>query len=138
MYKACIQRVLVNGSEMEVKDMKRLEMEENTMLRWCGVTLKDKILSVDLIDTLKDRIRSVEVIDRLGAMYVEEVMGPGRPRWYGLTDQKDKRNWVAACRVIEVEETKDNSFYPYPLSPQPLIPPTSTLTHSFHLFLSLP
>jgi len=52
IYKACIQRVLVHGSEiwpMMVEDMHHLERTEHMMVRWmCGVSLKNKISSVEL------------------------------------------------------------------------------------------
>ena len=46
IYRACVQRVLVYGSEtwaMKVTDMQRLLRTENNMIRWMfGVTLKDR------------------------------------------------------------------------------------------------
>ncbi len=46
IYRACVQRVLVYGSEtwaMKVVDMQRLLRTENNMVRWMsGVTLKDR------------------------------------------------------------------------------------------------
>ena len=52
IYKACVQRVLIYGSEtwpMKVEDMQRLKRTEHMMVRWmCGVSLKNRIASVDL------------------------------------------------------------------------------------------
>ena len=52
IYKACVQRVLVYGSEtwsMKVDDMQRLVRTENNMIRWMsGVTLKDRRSSEEL------------------------------------------------------------------------------------------
>ena len=46
IYRACVQRVLVYGSEtwpMKAVDMQRLVRTENSMVRWMsGVTLKDR------------------------------------------------------------------------------------------------
>src|SRR5438876_7619464 len=52
IYRACVQRVLVYGSEtwpMKVDDMQRLMRTENNMVRWMsGVTLKDRRSSEEL------------------------------------------------------------------------------------------
>src|SRR5438876_5249533 len=65
IYRACVQRVLVYGSEtwpMKVNDMQRLVRTENIMVRWMsGVTLKD-------------RRPSEELRLRLGIEGVEEVV----------------------------------------------------------------
>ena len=56
VYKACVQRVLVYGSEVwpiKVEYMQRLERSEKMMVRWmCGVKLKNKISSVELYSRL--------------------------------------------------------------------------------------
>ena len=69
IYRACVQRVLVYGSEtwaMKVVDMQRLLRTENNMVRWMsGVTLKDKRSSEEL--------RS-----RLGFVGVDRVVRRGR------------------------------------------------------------
>ena len=52
IYKACVQSVMVYGSEtwlMKVEDRQRLERTEKMMVRWmCGVTLKNRITSEEL------------------------------------------------------------------------------------------
>jgi len=52
IYRACVQRVLVYGSEtwpMKAEEMQRLERTEWMMMRWmCNVSLKDKIKTIDL------------------------------------------------------------------------------------------
>jgi len=52
VYSACMQRVLVYGSETwpaKSEDMQRLERMERMMVRWmCGVSLKDHTSSVEL------------------------------------------------------------------------------------------
>src|SRR5664279_3103439 len=74
VYKACVQRVLVYGSEtwpIKVEDMQRLKRTEKMMVRWmCGVTLKNKI-------------SSVELYSRLDVEAVADVVRPGRLRWFG-------------------------------------------------------
>ena len=61
------------------------------MLRWmCGVTLKD-------------RISSMELRRRLGVEGVLEVIKRSRLRWFGHVERKAEGDWVGACRVLEVE-----------------------------------
>jgi Reverse transcriptase (RNA-dependent DNA polymerase)/Endonuclease/Exonuclease/phosphatase family len=94
VYRACVQRVLVHGSEtwpMKIEDMKRLERTERMMVRWmCGVTLKNKIANVDL-----NR--------RLDIECVADVVRRGRLRWLGHLERKDRSDWVSACRNFKVE-----------------------------------
>src|SRR6266516_4133268 len=72
--RACVQRVLVYGSEtwpMKVDDMQRLVRTENNMTRWMsGVTLKD-------------RRTSEELRHGLGSEGVDSVVSRGRLRWFG-------------------------------------------------------
>ena len=53
VYKACVQRVMVYGSEtwaIKTDDLLRLERAEKMMVRWmCGVTLKNRISSRELV-----------------------------------------------------------------------------------------
>jgi len=94
IYRACVQSVLVYGSEtwpMKVEDNRRLERTERVMVRrMCGVTLSD-------------RIKSDELIGRLGIESVTEVVSRGRLRWFGHLERMDGENWVTACRKIKVE-----------------------------------
>ena len=52
VYKTCVQRTMVYGSEtwpMKKEDMQRLERTERMMVRWlCGVSLKNRISSEEL------------------------------------------------------------------------------------------
>ena len=65
IYKACVQRVLIYGSKtwpMNLEDMQRLKRMEHMMVRWmCGVSLKNKIASVDL----NGRLGVVGVVDNV-------------------------------------------------------------------------
>src|SRR5437899_10601131 len=74
IYRACVQRVLVYGSEtwtMKVNEMQRLVRTENSMVRWIsGVTLKD-------------RRPSEELRLGLGIEGVEEGVRRGRLRLFG-------------------------------------------------------
>src|SRR6184192_3550534 len=77
IYRACVQRVLVYGSEtwpMKVNDMQRLVRTENSMVRWMsGVTLKDR--------------RPIEKLRLgLGIEGVEEVARRGRRGGFGKWD----------------------------------------------------
>lgn len=94
IYRACVQSVLVYGSEtwpMKVEDAKRLERTERSMVRrMCGVTLSD-------------RIKSEELIKRLDIECVTEVVSRGRLRWFGHLERMDGDDWVTACRNVKVE-----------------------------------
>src|SRR3989441_5260608 len=93
IYRACVQRVLVHGSEtwaMKVVDMQRLLRTENNMVRWIsGVTLKDR--------------RTCEELKQgLGIESVERVVSRGWLRWYGYVELKNADDWVNKCRNSEV------------------------------------
>ncbi len=81
VYKACVQRVMVYGSEtwaMKVEDMQRLERAERMMVRWmCGVNLKNGIS----IRTLNSRFSVSDLVMR------------GRLRWFGHLEGKNGRDW---------------------------------------------
>src|SRR2546425_9890818 len=93
IYRACVQRVLVNGSEtwaMKMVDMQRLLRTENNMVRWMsGVILKDS------------RTRE-ELKQGLGIESVDRVVSRGRLRWYGHVERKNVDDWVSKCRNLEV------------------------------------
>ena len=66
-----------------------MERNENVMLRWmCGVTLRDKV-------------PTVELRRRLGIEGVMEVRRC-RLRWFGHVERKEVNDWVSACRNLEV------------------------------------
>jgi hypothetical protein len=52
VYRSCVQSVMVYASEtwaVRVEEEQRMERNENVMLRWmCGVTLRDKVSTVEL------------------------------------------------------------------------------------------
>ncbi len=93
VYRACVQSVLIYGSEtwaVRVEDVSKLERAERMMVRWmCGVTLRD-------------RIASVELYSRLGLEEVGVVLRRGRLRWFGHLERKNASDWVSACRSIAV------------------------------------
>jgi hypothetical protein len=97
VYRACVQRVLVYGSEtwpMKVDDMHRLERTERMMVRWmCGVSLKN-------------RVSNEELNRRLAVEQVADVVRQGRLRWFGHLERKDSDDWVSSCRNIEVVGAK--------------------------------
>ena len=98
VYKACVQRVLVYGSEtwaMKMEDTHRLERAERMMVRWmCGVNLKD-------------RISSEELNKRLGVERVADVVRRGRLRWFGHLERKDSHDWISSCRNIIIDGKRD-------------------------------
>jgi hypothetical protein len=93
VYNACVQRVLVYGSEtwpVKTEDMQRLERTERMMVRWmCGVSLKN-------------RITSKELNGRLGVEGVADVVRRGRLRWFGHLERKGSDDWVSSCRNFQV------------------------------------
>jgi len=79
VYKACVQRVMVYGSEtwpMRSEDMQRLERAERMMDRWMRAV------------SLKNRISSKELIEGMGVVCVADVVRQGRLRWFGHLDSK--------------------------------------------------
>ena len=97
IYKTCVRSVMVYGSEtwaMRVEDMHRLERTERMMIRWmCGVTLKE-------------RKCSEELLDRLGIESIAEVVRRGRLRWFGHVERMSADSWVSACREITIEGSR--------------------------------
>jgi hypothetical protein len=93
IYRACVQRVMVYGSETwatKVEDVLRLVRTETAMVTWmCGVTLKD-------------RKSSDELLGRLGVEDVE-VVRRGRLLWFGHVERKSRDDWVKMCRDLVVE-----------------------------------
>ena len=93
IYRTCVQIVLMYGSEtwpMKVEDMQRLERTERAMVRWmCGVSLKEKIQSVNLLE-------------RLGIMSITELVLRHRLRWYGHVLRREDSDWVLACMSLKV------------------------------------
>jgi hypothetical protein len=94
IYRACVQSVLIYGSEtwpMKIADLNRLERTERMMVRWmCGVSLKDRHSTVDLYQSL-------------GIENVAEVVRRSRLRWFGHVERKDKDDVVSACRYLRVD-----------------------------------
>jgi len=91
IYKACVQSVMVYGSEtwpMRVEDQQRLERAERMMIRlMCGVSMRDRISS--------DELRC-----RLGFEAVSIVVRHGRLRWFGHVERKTEDDWVKKSRSV--------------------------------------
>ena len=94
IYKACVQSVLLYGSEiwaMKVEDMNKLERAERSMLRMmCDVSLKD-------------RKSSQEIVSWLGIDPVSILAKRGRLRWFGHVERKNKEDWVSSSRDMKVD-----------------------------------
>src|SRR3989441_9130156 len=80
LYRACVQRVLVYGSEtwaMKRVDCQRLLRTENNMVRWMsGVTQKDR--------------RTCEKLRQgLGIESVDRVVSRDRLRWFGPVERQN-------------------------------------------------
>ena len=92
-YDACVQRVLVYGSEtwaMKAEDLARLRRAERMMVRrMCGVSLND-------------RKRGDELLSRLDIECVENKIRRARLRWFGHVERKEEYDWVKKCTRINV------------------------------------
>ena len=97
IYSACVQSVLIYGTEtwaMKADNLRSLERTERMMARWmCGVSLKD-------------RKRSEDLCNLLGINCVVDVVRRGRLRWFGHLERKSVDDWVSACRGLVVEGTR--------------------------------
>ena len=93
IYSACVQSVVIYGTETWAKkadDLRSLERTERMMVRWmCGVSLKDRKRSEDLYNLLG--------IVLLMSCGVEAL------RWFGHLERKSVDDWVSACRGLVVE-----------------------------------
>lgn len=91
VYRVCVQRVLVYGSEtwpVKVEDIHRLE---RMMVRWmCGVSLKSGC-------------RSDELRKRLGVESVSDIMRRSRLWWFGHLERKEESDWASSCRNISID-----------------------------------
>ena len=94
LYDTYVRKVLMHGSEtwpMKREDKQRMTRTERSMVRrMCGVSLKD-------------RQRSGDLLKRLGIVGVEEIMDNSALRWLGHVERKGDLDWVSNCRRIEVE-----------------------------------
>src|SRR5580698_5006443 len=94
IYKICVQRVFVYGSETwaaKADDIQRLQRTERAMVRWmCGVKLED-------------RRSNKELLDRLQVVEISTVVSRGRLGWYDHVERMPKEKWVSKCRELEVE-----------------------------------
>ena len=94
LYSACVQSVLVYGSETwasKSEDVQRMQSTERMMVRWmCGVSLKDAKSSQELLDCM-------------GILGVAERLRRGRLRWFGHVERKGEDDWVSRCRDLVVE-----------------------------------
>ena len=94
IYDACVQRVLVYGSEtwgVKAEDLAKLMRTERMMVRrMCGVSLKD-------------RKRSDELLSHLGIECVEKKIQRGRLRWFGHVERKNEEDWVKKCTKLNVD-----------------------------------
>ena len=85
---------MVYGSEtwgMKAEDLAKLMRTERMMVRrMCGVSLKD-------------RKRSDELLSRLGIECVEKKIQRGRLRWFGHVERKNEEDWVKKCTKLNVD-----------------------------------
>src|SRR5207245_289821 len=94
IYKACVQSVLVYGSEtwpLKEEEARRLERNEMWMVRrMCGVKLSE-------------RKRTEYLRSHLGIECVVEVVRRGRLPWFGHVERMVGEEWVSACRNVKME-----------------------------------
>ena len=97
VYRACVQRVLVYGSEtypVKAEDMQRLERTERMMVRWmCDASLKS-------------RISSNYLNKHLNVEAVRDVVRQGRLGWFGNVERKGSNDWLSPCSDFEVVGAK--------------------------------
>ena len=100
IYNACVQSVLINGTEtwaMKADDLRSLERTERMIVRcMCGVSLKD-------------RKRSEDLCNLLGINCVADVVRCGRFRWFRHLERKGVDDWVSACRRLVVKGARGRS-----------------------------
>ena len=93
IYDACIQRVLVYGSEtwdMNTEDPDRLGRAERMIVRrMCGLSLKN-------------RKRSDELLSHLGRECVENKIQRARLRGFGHVERKEMNDLVKNCTRMNV------------------------------------
>ena len=79
---------------MTVKDTRRLKRTEMMMVRMmcgrCGVTLKQRLSSQDLLECM-------------GIDSVSNVMRISRLRWFGHVERMTAEDWVSHCRSLVVD-----------------------------------
>jgi hypothetical protein len=94
LYNMCVREALVHGSEtwpMRAGDVQRMARTERSMVRrMCGVSLKD-------------RRRSEDLLKLMGIVGIEEVMDRSGLRWLGHVERKDDFDWVSGCTQMVVE-----------------------------------
>src|SRR2546425_704487 len=93
IYRACVQKVLVYGSEtwaMKKVDLQRLLRTENKMVRWMSGVI------------LKDRRTCEELRQGLGIESVDRVVSCCRLRWYEYVKRINANDWVYKCRNWEI------------------------------------
>ena len=93
IYSACVQSVLIYGTEtwaVKAENLRSLERTEHMMVRWmCGVSLRDRKCNEDLCNLL-------------GINHVVDVVRRGRLRWFGHLERKSVDGWVSSCRRLVV------------------------------------
>jgi len=83
---------------MKVNFIRRLERAENTKPSW---------MRSETFRNIAFMIKSAVFMDRFGPVGEEELVSRVRLRWYEHVERKDKSDWVSACRVLDVEGTKE-------------------------------
>jgi hypothetical protein len=94
LYDLYVRGALVHGSEtwpMKASDKQRMTRTERSMVRrMCGVCLKD-------------RRRSEDLLELVGIVGVEEVLDRSALRWFGHVERKVDLDYVSKCRRVVVE-----------------------------------
>ena len=94
LYNMCVCEVLTHGSEIwsiRAGDVQRMARTERSMVRrMCGVSLKD-------------RRRSEDLLKLMGIVGIEEVMDRSGLRWLGHVERKDDLDYVSKYRRIVMD-----------------------------------
>ena len=91
MFRACVQSVLIYGTEtwaMKAENLHSLGRAERVMGRWmCGVSVKNSK-------------RSEVLYSLVGDQSVDEVLRRGRLRWFGHVECKNGDDWACRNEVV--------------------------------------
>ena len=93
LYASGVRTSMIYASEtwaLRKEDLMRLVRTERQMIRaMCGVTVRDKIKSVD-------------GLSRLGIESVETIIRRNRLRWYGHVARKEEDDWTKKCMYFDI------------------------------------
>ena len=93
LYKACVQTVMLYGSETwapKAEDEQRLHRNEMSMLKWMDGS------------SSKSKLTNTQLFARFDVTPITDRMCSGRLRWLGHTERCSPDNWVRKVQDLEV------------------------------------